>query len=113
MVIENEMIIQLDLQLELEDNGFDVFTAERGDDAVDIVKNNEIDCILFDVNNINGDINAVDTIRMIKEIKDIPVVCIISSINLPDPEKHPYVVKKPFKMIEIRTAIGEALKTVV
>lgn len=108
LVVEDELIIQLDIRIELEDNGFEVFTADNSTDAIDIVKNNDIECIIMDIN-IKGDKNGIETTEMIKEIKDIPVIFSTANDDLLDREKYPYIIKKPFNIREIKKTIEEVM----
>lgn len=107
LVVEDELIIQLDIRIELEDNGFEVFTADNGADALNIIENNDdIDCILMDIN-IKGDKNGIETAEMIREIRDVPVIFSTANDDLLDPEVHPHVIKKPFNIHEIKKVICE------
>ena len=45
LVVEDELIIQLDMKFELEGEGFNIFTSDNGKEAIEIIKNNNMDCI--------------------------------------------------------------------
>ncbi|MDO5849405.1 MAG: response regulator [Methanobrevibacter sp.] len=106
LVVEDELIIQLDIKIELEDNGFVVFTADRGDDAIDIVENNDIDCVLMDIN-IKGNKNGIETANIIRDNYDIPIIFSTANNDLLNREEFPYVITKPFNINEIKNIIEE------
>lgn len=78
LVVEDELIIQLDIRIELEDNGFEVFTADNSTDAIDIVKNNDVECIIMDIN-IKGDKNGIETTEMIRKSRTFRLFSVLQT----------------------------------
>ncbi|MCR4422354.1 MAG: response regulator transcription factor [Spirochaetales bacterium] len=72
LIVEDEIKFLEILKLYFEKEGFKVFTSDNGEKAIEIVLNNEIDCIILDrmLPGISGD----DVLKKVREIKNIPVL---------------------------------------
>ncbi len=66
----------------LEPQGFEVFTARDGTEAVELVKKNSLDIVCLDVH--MPVMNGLEAFKMIKKIKPEQVVVIFSSSSDPD-----------------------------
>jgi DNA-binding response OmpR family regulator len=80
LVVDDEVDICELLAENLEDEGFDVKMANCGNDAIEIVKNSEIDLVITDVRMPNGDgVFLLDEIRKINPHK--PAVVFITGYS--------------------------------
>jgi signal transduction histidine kinase/CheY-like chemotaxis protein len=94
----------------------EIFEAENGQEAIDILKANEIDVVLMDVQMpvMNG-YEATRTIRAFDSAKkDIPIIALTASVVRTDLDKcrkagmNAYI-PKPFKTSDLITGIADAL----
>ena len=75
LIVDDEEGIRESLSGIFEDEGYDVITARSGEEALKILKEQNVDLILLDVW-LPG-IDGVQTLKEIKNIKpDIPVIMI-------------------------------------
>ena len=82
LIVDDQKNICRFLQLELEHEGYKIFIANNGYDAISIVKENSIDLILLDVM-MNG-IDGVETCRRIREFSDIPIIMLTAKSQIKD-----------------------------
>lgn len=113
LIVEDELLIQLDLMLELEAEGFKIFTAETGEEAIEIVENEEIDCVLMDIK-LKGDMNGIDAGNTISEEHEVPIIYCTSNSSMLTPDDLKLVenldyIKKPFNIKEISEVIYQRL----
>ncbi len=74
LLVEDNTIIALTVKYELENYGYEVFTAHSGEYAVETIKNNaDIDLILMDIN-LGYGMDGTEAAQSILEIRDIPIV---------------------------------------
>lgn len=67
LVVEDEAILRKTMKKILAEEGFDVFVAEDGKQAVSLASSRDIDVLLVDVT--LPDINGVEVLKQIKEFK--------------------------------------------
>lgn len=80
LIIEDEMSLANILRIKFEQNNFEVYVADKGDQGVELAKENIPDVILLDL--ILPDESGFDVLKKIKdidEIKDIPVIILTNS----------------------------------
>jgi PAS domain S-box-containing protein len=77
LLVEDEALIAISEKNALEDYGYSVITATTGEKAIEIVKANEIDLILMDINLGKG-IDGTQAAELILEDHDIPIVFLSS-----------------------------------
>lgn len=116
VIVEDEGIVAWDLEQRLQSLGYEVVgIAATGADALDLVKNNDVDLILMDII-LKGKLNGIETALLIKkENMDIPIV--YNSAN-PDFETcedikrtkpYKYLIK-PFDDTRLQESIKSILK---
>ena len=86
VVDDNEDIRNL-LSLVLQKEGYEVFLAPNGSEALEIVKNNRLDLVLLDV--MMPELSGLEVLRSIRENKDnkicsIPVMMITAASTVSD-----------------------------
>jgi len=115
LIVEDEKIIALDLKLRIKEMGFKVLGAvTNGADALEIALNKPVDLVLMDVN-IEGDINGIETARIIKESKDVPIIFITAYVDEVTfnkaSESEPYAfIVKPFDERDLHFTIRTVLQ---
>lgn len=119
LVIDDEELIVKSLSKLLEKNGFEVFIIKRGQDAIAIVEEQDVDLIICDIR-MPG-MNGIETIRNIpnvykqKEPPNPPVIFITgyADKNLEKEAKslNPVAyIYKPFDISTLVEKINEVLK---
>ena len=108
VVDDNEDIRNL-LSLVLQKEGYEVFLAPNGSEALEIVKNNRLDLVLLDV--MMPELSGLEVLRSIRENKDnkicsIPVMMITAASTVSDIDAaieigaSSYIIK-PFRNINL------------
>jgi Response regulator of citrate/malate metabolism len=116
VIVEDEAIVAMDLEQRLKIMGYEVVgIAAKGVDALNLVKNNEVDLILMDII-LKRNLNGIETALLIrKENMSIPII--YNSAN-PDfkackdikkTKPYKYLIK-PFDDIRLQKAIKSILK---
>ncbi|GAA0721303.1 response regulator transcription factor [Clostridium malenominatum] len=72
LIVEDEQDIRELLKLHLIEEGYSVFQAEDGEQAIDVFKNNKIDLILLDI--MLPKIDGFKVINKVREISEVPVI---------------------------------------
>ena len=98
----------------LESEDYVVIEAVNAGQALENLENGNIDLVLMDIN-IRGDVDGIETARMIKSGFNIPVVYVTSHSDGPTLErakatKPDGFIVKPFEDNDLRVAIELALK---
>ena len=114
LVVENESIVSKDIQHSLKKLGYHVVGASStGELAIELVRSTSPDIVLMDIM-LKGDINGIDTAKIIKENYSTPIIFItayadeatLSKAKLSEPSG--YIIK-PFKEIDLHTTIEIAI----
>jgi CheY-like chemotaxis protein len=115
LLVEDDDVIAKVADWRLKNLGYSVCgRATTGAEAMELVVNAKPDLVLMDIN-IKGDVDGIETARMIKKGFNIPVVYVTSHSDGPTLERaketHPdgFIVK-PFDDKDLRVAIQLALK---
>jgi len=72
LVVDDEPDLLYAIKLYLEDEGFTVFTAVNGDEALDLLKERLPDVVVLDV--MMPEVDGFETLRQIREISTVPVI---------------------------------------
>ena len=118
LVIDDEELIIKSLSRLLEKNGYEVFVAKNGQDAIIMTEEEDFDLILADIR-MPG-MNGVDTIQSIYEglqsnnLKKIPIIFITGYADEKIKRKADILkpiayIYKPFDMVEILDKIKKAI----
>jgi len=115
LLVEDDNIIAKIAEWRLKNLGYTLCgRATTGAEAMEMVIKNKPDIVLMDIN-IQGDIDGIETAKMIKKGFNIPVVYVTSHSDGPTldraKETNPdgFIVK-PFEDNDLRVAIELALK---
>jgi len=115
LLVEDDDAIAKVADWRLKNLGYSVCgRATTGAEAMELVVNAKPDLVLMDIN-IKGDVDGIETARMIKKGFNIPVVYVTSHSDGPTLERaketHPdWFIVKPFDDKDLRVAIQLALK---
>ncbi|PKL60025.1 MAG: response regulator [Methanomicrobiales archaeon HGW-Methanomicrobiales-4] len=115
LLVEDDDIIARVADWRLKNLGYSVCgRASTSAEAMELVTNQNPDLILMDIN-IQGDIDGIDTAKMIKEGYNIPVVFVTSHSDGITIERAKSVnpdgfILKPFDDNDLRVAIELAMK---
>jgi CheY-like chemotaxis protein len=115
LLVEDDDIVARVIEWRLKNLGYSVCgCASSSQEAMDLIMKRVPDLVLMDIN-IKGDIDGIETARMIKQRISIPIVYLTSYSDEATLERvnetHPdgYVIK-PFDDNQLRVAIDIALK---
>jgi CheY-like chemotaxis protein len=115
LLVEDDDIIARVAEWRLKNLGYSLCgRATTGAEAMELVVRNKPDIVLMDIN-IRGDIDGIETAKMIKKGFNIPVVYVTSHSDGPTLERAKATnpdgfIVKPFEDKDLRVAIELALK---
>jgi two-component system, response regulator PdtaR len=115
LLVEDDNIIAKVAEWRLKNLGYTLCgRATTGAEAMELVVRNKPDIVLMDIN-IKGEIDGIETARMIKKGFNIPVVYVTSHSDGPTLERAKETqpdgfIMKPFEDNDLRVAIELALK---
>lgn len=115
LIVDDEPNIIMSLEYALQKNGFEVFIARDGQEALEILKNKVPDLVLLDI--MMPNVDGYETLQKIKENEKLAAVKVLflSAKNKPaDIEKGLQLgavayVTKPFSLKKMITEINELL----
>jgi CheY-like chemotaxis protein len=115
LVVEDDNDLAQLIALQLEQEGYKVLTTERGEEALRLARNRDIDLITLDI--MLPDITGMDVLRRLKadsETADIPVI-VVSVLQPEDSTSGSRVVDhntKPFALERLTDSVRHTLATV-
>ena len=110
LIVEDEMIIAANISLQLTTLGYEVIgIVPRAEDALTCVKQDLPDIVLMDIN-LKGDLDGIETVKLIKEIHDVAVIYLTANADEANFNRakstHPHAfISKPFKKLDLQRAI--------
>ncbi len=114
LVVDDELSMLEILEMMLEEEGYDVTTADSGKRACSLLKTHKYDLVLCDIR--LGDINGIDVLRVAKKYYPDCVVIMISAyasaenaVEAMNEGAYDYL-PKPFDTEELKETIGKAIK---
>ncbi|MFP4382968.1 MAG: response regulator [Spirochaetia bacterium] len=114
LIVEDESVVALDIRRRLESLGYHVVgCATSGNRAIEFIKNEPPDVILMDIK-LKGDIDGLDTARLVRNQWDIPVVYVTAYADMETIQRAKITnsfgyVLKPFQDREISVAVEMAI----
>ncbi len=114
LIVEDEAIVSLDIQNRLQRLGYEVVgVTDTGLEALELARDEQPDIVLMDIH-IYGDIDGIETSRLIRKEIDVPVVFLTANSDKNTiqraQETGPFAyVIKPFKDTELNSTIEIAL----
>jgi len=116
LIVEDETIIAYALRLRLERNKYIIGPLTMsGEEAINNVNTFKPDIILMDIK-LKGDIDGIETARLISNEKDIPIVYITGNTNLLNTDrfrmaKPAGVLMKPISYTKMFALLREVLQS--
>ena len=113
LIVEDEVATFMELEIQLENWGYEPILAFSGDDAVKIALENKPDIILMDIV-LRGELDGIDAAEIIKKQADIPIIYLTAyrdEKNMNRAKKtfpHSFL-SKPFDANELKFALDIAL----
>ncbi len=115
LIVEDETVFLKLLRMILEDEGYEVYSAENGQDGVSIAQQVKPDLIIMDINMpvMNG-FQAADILHRDDDLKDVPILFLSAQQDISSKAKGfelgavDYIVK-PFDPTELVTRIRSRL----
>ena len=114
LVIDDDIATLEFMKFQLKDEGFDVTTAERGQKALDFVRETEFDIILTDLN--LPDLNGVELVKQSKQISPDTEIIMITGFGSMEKAIEAtkagafHYVEKPVNFDELNLLIGKAVE---
>ena len=115
LVVDDEHLIRWSLEQNLKKQGYDVLTAGNGEDALRLVREEQPDLVLLDIQ-LPG-ISGMEVLEKIKEFDDEIIVIMVTAhggletaVNAMRVGAYDYI-NKPFNLDEIAVIIKKALET--
>jgi two-component system, NtrC family, response regulator AtoC len=115
LVVDDEPNLRRVLSAQLERDGYDVHTAEDGEEALRMLQDNHIDLVITDLR--MPKVDGMELLRRALEIDDeLPIVMITAhgtvdnAVEALKTGAFDYITK-PFDQAEVRTIVRKALKT--
>jgi DNA-binding LytR/AlgR family response regulator len=114
LIVEDESIVAKDIQMSLRKLGYNVVAiCSSGEDALRAVEEHTPELILMDIM-LKGEMSGIQTAEQVKSRFNIPIIYLtayadestLSKAKITEP--YGYIIK-PFKEIDLRTAIEMAL----
>ncbi|MBT8508450.1 hypothetical protein AZH53_08535 [Methanomicrobiaceae archaeon CYW5] len=118
MVVEDDAIIGMDIEHRVRRLGYEVTgVADNAEEAVELAADTKPDIALMDIR-LRGDIDGIDTARMLKEQFALPVIFITAYSDLKmrsralDLNPAGYIVK-PIREVELKNTLEEARRQII
>ena len=114
LVIDDDVATLELMKFQLKDEGFEVTTAERGEKALEFVKETEFDIILTDLN--LPDVNGIEMVRQCKKISPETEIIMITGFGSMEKAIEAtkagafYYVEKPVNFDDLNLLIGKAVE---
>ncbi len=115
LVVDDEPNLRRVLSAQLERDGYDVHTAEDGEQALGILKEHHIDLVITDLR--MPKLDGMELLRRVQKLDaDLPVVMITAhgtvdnAVEALKTGAFDYLTK-PFDQLEVRTIVAKALRT--
>ncbi|MFA5516543.1 MAG: sigma-54 dependent transcriptional regulator [Desulfuromonadales bacterium] len=115
LVVDDEHLIRWSLEQNLKKQGYDVFTAGSGEDALKILREESPDLVLLDIQ-LPG-ISGIEVLEKAKEIDDETIVIMVTALGVLETAvkamrmgAYDYI-NKPFNLDELSIQIKKALET--
>jgi two-component system response regulator VanR len=113
LVVDDEKDIREVIQIYLENEGIDVITASDGLDAMDRLKNNDVDLIILDI--MMPKLDGIRTCLQIRKEKNLPIIMLSAKVEDSDKILGLNVgaddyVTKPFNPLELTARVKSQLR---
>lgn len=90
LVVDDDKNIRLYLQVTLEEEGYEVFTAENGEDALSVMDHEYIDLVIVDI--MMPKMNGYEFTRVLRETNNNLPILMVTAKQLPEDKKQGFLV---------------------
>ena len=113
LVVDDEAIIVKGIRFNLENDGYEVLTGSNGKDAVEIVRQNDVDLVILDL--MMPQMDGLEACRTIRGFSDVPIMMLTAKSE--DMDKilgleygaDDYMTK-PFNILELKARAKAILR---
>jgi nitrogen regulation protein NR(I) len=115
LVVDDELNLRRVLRAQLERDGYDVHTAEDGEQALSLLREHHIDLVITDLR--MPKLDGMELLRRIAAMEDAPPVVMITAHGTVDTAVEALktgafdYITKPFDQDDVRTIVRKALRT--
>jgi two-component system response regulator AtoC len=115
LVVDDELNLRRVLRAQLERDGCDVHTAEDGEQALSLLRENHIDLVITDLR--MPKLDGMELLRRVAAMEDAPPVVMITAHGTVDTAVEALktgafdYITKPFDQDDVRTIVRKALRT--
>ena len=79
LVVDDEAIIVKGIRFNLETEGYEVLTGSNGKDAVEIVRQNDVDLVILDL--MMPQMDGLEACRTIRGFSDVPIIMLTAKAD--------------------------------
>ena len=90
LVVDDDKNTRLYLQVTLEEEGYEVFTAENGEDALSVMDHEYIDLVIVDI--MMPKMNGYEFTRVLRETNNNLPILMVTAKQLPEDKKQGFLV---------------------
>lgn len=90
LVVDDDRNTRLYLQVTLEEEGYEVFTAENGEDALSVMDHEYIDLVIVDI--MMPKMNGYEFTRVLRETNNNLPILMVTAKQLPEDKKQGFLV---------------------
>lgn len=114
LVCEDDSSIAKILVIYLSNCGYEVFTAENGDDGIRLLEQYQFDAVVTDVE--MPALDGYDLIRAVQNFEKPPQVFVISGLDKRDVEANmknlqfDFLFEKPFSLLELSKKLDDSIQ---
>lgn len=90
LVVDDDRNTRLYLQVTLEEEGYEVFTAENGEDALSVMDHEYIDLVIVDI--MMPKMNGYEFTRVLRETNNNLPILMVTAKQLPEDRKQGFLV---------------------
>lgn len=80
LVVDDEAIIVKGIRFNLENDGYEVLTGSNGKDAVEIVRQNDVDLVILDL--MMPQMDGLEACRTIRGFSDVPIIMLTAKATI-------------------------------